>query len=212
MSYSFYHFWKGWTVVNVEYRMANTALAPAAVEDTRCALAVGISECSTMEVRYNQDCADGPLAGGHLALDNRDAAGWYRSHNQCYGTEKLNVAAIINWFGITDVNDIIKGPNLKNYGAMWMGSQPNADEIARRVSPLTYVRAGLPPILTIHGDKDDVVPYSHATRLHEALDKVKVPNQLFTIKGGGHGGFTQDEFVKSYDTIWSFLRQNKIIN
>src|SRR5258705_929349 len=29
---------RGWTVVNVEYRMANTALAPAAVEDTRCAL------------------------------------------------------------------------------------------------------------------------------------------------------------------------------
>jgi len=95
---------------------------------------------------------------------------------------------------------------------MWLGSQPNAEEIARRVSPLTYVRAGLPPILTIHGDKDDVVPYSHATRLHEALDKVKVPNQLLTIEGGGHGGFTQEQFVKSYETIWSFLKQNRIIN
>ena len=29
---------KGWTVVNVEYRMAGNSLAPAAVEDTRCAL------------------------------------------------------------------------------------------------------------------------------------------------------------------------------
>ena len=29
---------KGWTVVNVEYRMASNSLAPAAVEDTRCAL------------------------------------------------------------------------------------------------------------------------------------------------------------------------------
>ena len=29
---------KGWNVVNVEYRMASQALAPAAVEDVRCAL------------------------------------------------------------------------------------------------------------------------------------------------------------------------------
>ena len=29
---------KGWAVVNVEYRMAKVSLAPAAVEDCRCAL------------------------------------------------------------------------------------------------------------------------------------------------------------------------------
>jgi acetyl esterase/lipase len=29
---------RGWNVVNVEYRMSGTALAPAAVEDARCAL------------------------------------------------------------------------------------------------------------------------------------------------------------------------------
>jgi glucarate dehydratase len=34
---------------------------------------------------------------------------------------------------------------------------------------LTYVRTGLPPILSIHGDKDDVVPYNQSVRLHEAL-------------------------------------------
>jgi dipeptidyl aminopeptidase/acylaminoacyl peptidase len=130
--------------------------------------------------------------------------------NNCYGDEKLNVAAIINWFGITDVTDLIQGPNIKNYAVMWMGSEPNAVEIAKRVSPLTYVRPGLPPILTIHGDKDDVVPYSHATRLHAALDKANVKNQLFTVKGGGHGQFSRDEYVKSFDQVWKFLKDNKI--
>ena len=104
--------------------------------------------------------------------------------NRCYGDEKLKVAAIINWYGIADVNDLIKGNNLKNYAAMWVGSQPNAEDIARRVSPLTYVSSASPPILSIHGDKDDVVPYSQSTRLHEALDKAKVPNQLLTVKDG----------------------------
>lgn len=203
---------KGWTVVNVEYRMASTALAPAAVEDTRCALRWVFRNAQQWKFDTSKIVLMGHSAGGHLSLITAMLPEGTGLDNQCFGNEKLSVAAIINWFGITDVNDIIKGPNLKNYGAMWMGSQPNADEIARRVSPLTYVGSGLPPILTIHGDKDDVVPYSHATRLHEALDKAKVPNQLFTIKGGGHGGFTQAEFAKSYETIWSFLRQNKIIN
>ncbi len=152
----------------------------------------------------------GHSAGGHLSLITGMLPEGTGLDNQCYGEEKLNVAAIINWYGIADVNDLIKGGNLKNYAVMWMGSQPKAEEIARQVSPLTYVRSGLPPILSIHGDKDDVVPYSQSLRLHEALDKAKVPNQLLTIKGGGHGGFPQTDYLRSYETIWTFLRQNKI--
>jgi hypothetical protein len=49
-------------------------------------------------------------------------------------------------------------------------------------------------------------------RLHEALEKAKVPNQLFTVKNGGHGQFPQADFVRSYEAIWSFLRQNRITN
>lgn len=202
---------KGWTIVNVEYRMASSSLAPAAVEDTRCALRWVYRNAQQWRFDTSKIVLMGHSAGGHLSLITAMLPEETGLDNQCYGTEKLNVAAIINWYGITDVNDLIKGNNSKNYAVMWMGSQPNADEIARRVSPLTYVRASLPPILTIHGDNDDVVPYSHATRLREALEKAKSPNQLLTIKGGGHGGFQAADYVKSYETIWAFLRQNKVI-
>jgi dipeptidyl aminopeptidase/acylaminoacyl peptidase len=93
---------------------------------------------------------------------------------------------------------------------MWMGSMPNAGEVAKSVSPLTYVRSGLPPVITIHGDKDDVVPYAHATRLHEALAKANVPNKLVTVKGGGHGMFAQTDYVSAFDDIWKFLKDNKV--
>ena len=202
---------KGWTVVNVEYRMASNSPAPAAVEDTRCALRWVYRNAAQWHFDTSKIVLTGHSAGGHLSLITGMLPEGTGLDNQCYGEEKLSVAAIINWFGISDVNDLIKGSNLKNYAAMWMGSQPNAEEIARRVSPLTYVRSGLPPILSIHGDKDDVVPYSQSLRLHEALNKAKVPNQLLTIKDGGHGGFSQAEWIRSYETIWTFLRQNKII-
>ncbi|PYS19768.1 MAG: alpha/beta hydrolase, partial [Acidobacteria bacterium] len=72
----------------------------------------------------------------------------------------------------------------------------------------TYVRAGLPPILTIHGDNDTTVPYPQAVRLHEALAKVNVPNQLLTIPGGRHGQFTPEERLKIFATIREFLAKH----
>jgi len=207
---------KGWRVVNVEYRMASNSLAPAAVEDTRCALRWVFRNAKQYNFDLSKIVLSGHSAGGHLSLITGMLPDDTGLDNNCYAAEKygdvvkMSIAAIINWYGITDVNDVIQGKNVKNYGAMWMGSQPDAAEIARRVSPLTYVRAGLPPILSIHGDKDDVVPYEHATRLHEALDKVKVKNELYTIKGGGHGGFTQAEYVGAYNEIWKFLKDNRI--
>jgi fermentation-respiration switch protein FrsA (DUF1100 family) len=48
----------------------------------------------------------------------------------------------------------------------------------------------------IHGDADPIVPYAHALRPQEALNKAGVKNQLFTIPGGGHGDFTLDQRMK----------------
>ena len=202
---------KGWRVVNVEYRMAGNSLAPGAVEDVRCALRWIFRSAKQWNFDTSKIVLTGHSAGGHLSLIAGMLPAGSELDNRCYGDEKMRVAAIINWYGITDVNDLIQGENLKNYAVMWMGSQKDAAEIAKRVSPLTYVRNDLPPIFTVHGDKDDVVPYPHALRLKEALDKAKIPNKLHTIKGGGHGMFQLNEYVSTYEEIWKFLRENKII-
>ena len=76
------------------------------------------------------------------------------------------------------------------------------------MSPLTWVRPGQPPVLTIHGDADRIVPHAHAVRLHEALDRAGVPNRLLTIEGRGHGGFGVMENLRIYETIRSFLREH----
>lgn len=53
-------------------------------------------------------------------------------------------AAVINWYGITDVADVIDVPHRASDAAQWIGGIPGRMEIAKRVSPLTCVRAGLP--------------------------------------------------------------------
>ncbi len=202
---------KGWRVVNVEYRMASNALAPAAVEDTRCALRWVFRNAKQFNLDTSKIVLTGHSAGGHLSLITAMLPDKTLLDKNCPGDEKMNVAAIINWYGITDVNDIIQGKNTQDYAVQWMGGQKNAGDIARMVSPLTYVRSGLPPIITIHGTNDRTVPYSHAARLHEALDKAKVKNRLYTINGGMHGQFSVAENVNAYNEIWKFLKENKIV-
>ncbi len=206
---------RGWRVVNVEYRMAGNSLAPGSVEDTRCALRWIYRNAAQWKFDTSKIILTGHSAGGHLSLITGMLQDGTPLDNRCYADAKygdvpIKVAAIVNWYGISDVNDLIKGPNVKNYAAMWMGAMPNAEEVAKSVSPLTYIRAGLPPIITIHGDKDDVVPYTHATRLHEGLKKTNNTQTLITIEGGGHGMFTKEQYTKGYDAIWKFLGENKI--
>jgi acetyl esterase/lipase len=195
----------GWNVVNVEYRSSAIALAPAAVEDCLCALRWVYKNAKQYNIDTTRLVTMGHSAGGHLALTTGMVPASAELDRQCPGPEDLKVAAIVNWYGITDVGDLLDGANRKAYAVKWFAAMPNRREVAQRVSPLTYVRAGMPPVITIHGDADPTVPYAHAVRLHEALNQAKVSNELVTVKGGKHGGFgvqpTQDAYVSILDFL-----------
>jgi acetyl esterase/lipase len=208
----------GWNVVNVEYRMARVALAPAAVEDALCALRFAVAQAKTYGIDTSRIVVSGESAGGHLALAAGMITGDAGLTKICagggfagYENEVPKVAAIINWYGITDVVDMLAGPNTRSYAVQWVGAASNATEVAKSVSPLTYVRAGLPPILSIQGDKDPIVPYSQNVRLHEALAKVGANQELFTVPGGGHGNFKPEERSLIYAKIRQFLSKNGLL-
>jgi acetyl esterase/lipase len=201
----------GWNVVNVEYRLAKISVAPAAVEDCLCALRWVYRNAKQYNIDLAKLVVTGNSAGGHLALTTGLVPASAGLDRQCPGTESLKVAAVINWYGITDVVDLLDGPNMKTYAVQWLGSLPNREEVARRVSPLSYVRAGLPPVLTIQGDADPVVPYTHSLRLTQALEQAGVPTQLVTIPGGKHGGFTRDETLMIYGVIRQFLTKHGLM-
>lgn len=205
----------GWNVVNVEYRLARTALAPAAVEDALCALRFVVAQAKTYNIDAAKIVVSGESAGGHLALaagmipasaglTNICAGGGFASSDNAVP----KVAAIINWYGITDLNDMLAGPNARSYAVQWLGSAADRHEVAKSVSPITYVRAGLPPILSIQGDADPIVPYSQNVRLRDRLTKAGATNELVTVPGGGHGNFKPEERTKIYVKIREFLAKN----
>jgi len=198
----------GWNAVNVEYRLARVSEAPAAVEDCLCALRWVIRNAKQYGFDAGKLVVSGGSAGGHLALTTGMMPASAGFDRQCPGTEQLKVAAIVDWYGITDVADLLDGENMRAYAVQWLGSRPDRVEVARRLSPLTYVRAGIPPIISIQGDADPVVPYSHSVRLQEALQKAGIDHELVTIPGGKHGNFTRAENQKAYVAIKAFLAKH----
>jgi acetyl esterase/lipase len=195
----------GWTVVNVDYRVARMSLAPAAVEDCLCALRWIYRNAKQYNFDTSRLVVSGESSGGHLALMTGMTPASAGLDRQCPGTEDLKVSAIVNWFGIGDVVDLLDGPNMRTFAVGWLGNQPNREEIARRVSPITYVRPGLPPIFTVQGDADQIVPYSQSVRLHEALTKARVQNELVTVPGGKHGAFPRPELRRVWTSLLEFL-------
>lgn len=206
----------GWNVVNVEYRMARVSLAPAAVEDAQCALKFVVSRAKDYNIDTAKIVLSGESAGGHLSLTTGMIPASAGFTSLCAGggftgndTALPKVAAIVNWYGITDVNAMLTGgPDARAYAVQWLGSSPTRDAVATSVSPLTYVRADLPPILSIQGDADPIVPFSQNVRLTDALKKAGARAELFPIAGGGHGNFKPAERTAAYVKIREFLKAN----
>jgi acetyl esterase/lipase len=199
----------GWNAVNVEYRPSGVALAPAAVEDARCALRWVVQNAKMYGVDTDRIVVTGQSAGSHLALMAGlvpESAGFDRN---CPGAEPLKVAAIVSWYGVFDYTTLVDDPT-RDYAVTWIGGQPNRKDVAARISPMTYVRAGLPPVIAIHGDADPIVPYEQEVREIDALKKAGGIAELVTIPGGKHGNFERDQVLRAWTAIDAFLAKNVV--
>ncbi len=189
---------KGFVVCNVEYRLAKVALAPAAVTDVLHAAQWFRKHAKEYNVDTKRIVVTGGSAGGHLAL----MVGMTPKSAKLGPPAK--VAAVVNFYGITDVGDQLQGPNERQYAVTWLPEQPGRMELAARVSPMTYVRKELPPILTLHGDADQTVPYEHGTKLTKALVDAGARAEMITVPGGKHG-FPKETLDELYPRIFAFI-------
>jgi dipeptidyl aminopeptidase/acylaminoacyl peptidase len=109
------------------------------------------------------------------------------------------VQAVVDYFGPTDflqmdAHRLPKGMvhnGVQSPESLLVGGpiQENKDKVAR-ANPITYVTKDAPPFLICHGDADPLVPRHQSELLAAALRKAGVPMILYTVKGGGHGRFS----------------------
>jgi acetyl esterase/lipase len=200
------YFKAGFAVANMEYRLTSQATAPAAIEDTRCVLIYLIKNAKALHIDPNKIIIMGGSAGGHLALMGGLLQNNHIFDTNCTGVENINVAAIIDKYGIADVNDWAYGPYIKSKSATnWLGAKKNDQDFIKSVSPINWVKPTSPPVFIVHGDADPTVPYQESVALHEALVKAGVKTDFITIPGGLHGKFDKDQNAMLNTAIFKFI-------
>ena len=190
---------RNWVVISINYRLAQEAKAPAAVEDCLSALKWIHTNAEKYEIDTSRIVVSGGSAGGHLSL----LTGMLQEGDQlCNGKLKVDktrkVAAIVNWFGVTDFNHY-------PLPTQWFGDNIDAEEYIRTLSPINYVRKNGTPVLSIHGTEDPAVSVNQTISLHKKLRESGINEKMYLIEGKKHGEFTPQEFTQIYKEIWKFL-------
>jgi acetyl esterase/lipase len=180
---------RGFTVFIVRHGSAPKYTIPEVAEDVRRSVRYLRLRAKDFGVGPDRLGVLGGSAGGHLALllattaDDGDAQAKEEVLRQ-----SDRVAAVVALYPPTDISDWVTNPPeaIKKIPAL---KPPLTfdEKKAPDYSPLLKVTAKTAPTLLIHGDKDELVPVDHSTKMIAALEKAKVASKLVVVEGAGHG-------------------------
>jgi acetyl esterase/lipase len=130
----------------------------------------------------------GESAGGHLAL-------------MAVLTSSVPVRAVVNFYGVSDLQEFSRLQDLCRI----LPPKEDPEEAAVRFSPVTYVRPGLCPILSIHNDMDPLVPRDQTSRLTARVREAGGRAEECILAGRTHG-FSEPQSEMAYRRVFDFLR------
>ena len=185
----------GYAIASIDYRFSTEARFPAQIRDCNTALNFILAHAADYGINPRRFVVGGGSAGGHLAL----LLGLAR-HERSFGADSsIKPLAILDFFGPTDFNkmlDDLRMVHSEKGIALFQDAVPRllgapveqSSDKAKIASPITYVSAASPPVLILQGGEDDLVPVAQSRRLHDALDRAQVKNQLIIVDVAGHDG------------------------
>ena len=164
---------EGFVVASVEYRLASEAQFPAQAQDVRAALRFLKSNAAQYGVDPARSGIWGGSAGGHLsaltALSCGDASLDVAGTQADAGSECVQAAVI--WYGVFDfaLQASTRSDGDPGIASLLGCSGPCRAEDYAPASPVSYIGAGDPPMLLIHGEQDQVVSVSQSRSAEERL-------------------------------------------
>ncbi len=184
---------QGYVVATVNYRLVPDAHFPSQIQDVKTAVRYLRSRAGELHIDSDRIGAFGGSAGGHLAL----LLGTTDAHDFPpvgeYSGLSSTVHAVVSLVGPTDLTQSFPAASEDLVTGLIGKSRAEAPGVYEQASPLHHVSATDAPVLTIHGTKDELVPYAQSTALVAAFKKVGVEAELFTIPEGGHGSGGKSE-------------------
>lgn len=197
---------RGYVAVSPQYRFCPKDLFPAQVHDVKAAVRWLRTHAAEHKIDAQHIGAVGFSAGGHLAL-MLGVTGPNDGLEGDVGADapSSRVQAVVNYFGPTDLaaNDF-KEPSIGFIKDFVGGTITEKAGAIRQASPVTFVTADDPPILTFQGSKDPLVPHTQAFLLVDALTKAGAPGRVELLVGAGHG-WAGEELKRTVDETNEFF-------
>jgi acetyl esterase/lipase len=191
---------QGFHVFDVQYRLAPQGRWSEALGDVKCAVAWVKSEASRrfsdlgVKVDPARVALMGRSAGGQLALLAAFAADDPTLPATCANGADASVDAVISFYGPTDLRWGYQNPasphvyDTSDRLRGFLGGPPSGvGDPYDRASPTERAHGGAPPVLLIHGGKDQFVSPLHIPRLQARLAPLGVWVQTLEIPYARHG-------------------------
>ncbi len=191
---------RGWNVYSINYRQGPET-APQAVDDALCAFRYVVQHTEERGHDPRRIVVGGASSGGHLAL----VVALLNTQGEHPCKAAFPPRAAVNWFGITDIellDEFLQDTRPQsNYARAWAGSAAAIVEVSDAYSPMYLISDNAPPIVSVHGTEDSVVPFDQGESFHSSLN---TPNELVILRGN-HGGFSDHQYQQAWDQIFTFL-------
>jgi acetyl esterase/lipase len=205
------------SVVAVEYRFTDVAPHPAQVNDCLRAIQFVRHNAEKWNIDTDRIGVTGGSAGGHLsayvALHDDVAKA---NSDDPLERQSSRVTCAVSFAGPTDWSLLRsiehKHPAYRQLIGYDPGTPANdlAAALIKDVSPISFASKDDPPMMQVHGDKDDVVPLQHAVNLHKRLESIGVVTALVVIPGGNHGVSGAGGAVSQRPT--AFIHEHLLLN
>lgn len=181
---------------------------PAQVHDVKAAIRWLRANAKKYHADPERIGVTGFSAGGHLVLmlglTDKDSG---LEGNGGHPEVSSRVQAVVNVFGPTEMKTAWQQSSVAWIYRLFLGGTPEeAAEHYRLASPVTWVSADDPPVLTIHGDLDRLVPVSNARLLDQTMKAAGASHELLILKGQGHG-FRGEAARTMVDATWKFFEK-----
>lgn len=198
---------RGFAAATVSYRLAPKNKWPAQIEDAKTAVRFLRAKAKEYGIDPDRIGAMGWSAGGHLAalLGTTTKADGF--DGPLYPGQSSGVQCVVDFFGPADLSLFCESPGVEAaYFKPFIGTAlKDRPEVYKKASPIEHVTKDAPPFLILHGTTDLIVPIIHSERLHEKLTKAGVQSELFTVKGGFHGLWNDDDNRSTTAATLAFL-------
>lgn len=177
----------GYTVFAINHRAAPRFHYPTAVEDVQRAVRFVRHHAKQYGIDPNRLAAVAGSSGAHLiGLVAMLAAKGITDDADAVNREPATLQTVVLRAAPTDIRKMNQGA-VVSFMERLPDRTPDDQKVYSQASPITHVSSSSPPVLLLHGDSDDTVPFEQSVAMEAALRRVNVPVKLVRVAGGEHG-------------------------